>query len=813
MLKKIAFQSARFPKSVMLATLAITLGALFMLGDLKIDANPYPLSRSHPSMVALQKLKSDYTGTLEMALIHLRHPVSVYNADTFRRIEKLTEGLEELTLTDNVDVEVLSGFLPLAREEIRLILADIITDGITRDDDQALTELEDLIADGVEVPAGLPAALEEIQLKLYPIKEVTSLSTVENITSDDDQLIVGEVYKTIPSSPSDWEKLRADIRSNDVFIGVLISEDEQSTGIQAETYIPDIRSDLMYTLDQSIRKLLQDTPGEEQAYLAGFAFMGATFTDSIQKDNARLFPVVVVLVVLALLLTFRTFGGVLLPLAVVIISIIWTMGIMVLVHVPLNMMTTMLPVFLIAIGVADGVHIVSDFKDRLRASGDRLAAVHETMSHMTMPVVMTSLTTAAGFISLSFTDIDVIQKFGIFVATGVMAAMVFSLTFIPAALTFGRRKQPPTNSSGGSGRFRALENSVLNGLVAISDFSIRRNRLILTVSVVMVIASAVGLTRIQTDNDFLTYFPEDRPIVQSSRSLDEHMAGSNIINILVGVPNDREDPFKEPKYLAAVDKLQQFIDHNPIVGKSLSLVDVLKRINLVLHNNDQAFNRLPNEQENLPGGRTVSGRKMVAQYLLLYGNGGGDNLSDNMDADFATMNISTLLNTQNSGEIGNLIREVQQYAAQNFPAGMTVSFAGSAEMAITTNNEIVKTQITSLSISVVVVFLLLLIQFRSLSKGLLAILPLAVTLFVNFGLLGLLGINLNIAIAVISSIVIGIGVDFAIHYLSRLQEETKRGRSQQEVFAATMRASGKAITANAFIVALGFLALLRKSVV
>lgn len=141
---------------------------------------------------------------------------------------------------------------------------------------------------------------------------------------------------------------------------------------------------------------------------------------------------------------------------------------------------------------------------------------------------------------------------------------------------------------------------------------------------------------------------------------------------------------------------------------------------------------------------------------------------------------------------------------------MTVKFAGNAEMAVTTNNEIVDTQLTSLSISVVAVFFLLMLQFRSWSKGVLAILPLAVTVVLNFGVLGLLGIHLNIAIAIaiMSSIVIGIGVDFAIHYMSRLERELKRAKTQADAFANTMRASGKAITANAFIVALGFLALL-----
>ena len=813
MFQKLALFSARYPKSVVLATIAITAGALMMLGDLKIDANPYPLSRSHPSMVALQKLKTDFTGTLEVALIHIRHPETIYNPATFRRIVALTEGLEALTLIGKADEKVLEGFLPGASKAEKELIENILADGISRDDDFAITELDELLEQQGDSPIGdfqkgLVMALEEIRLKLFPIKEVTSLSTVENIAANKDDLTVGQVFKTIPATPAEWERLRASIRSNDAFRKLLVSEDEQSTGIQAETFIPDKRSDLMYTFNEAMVELLKKYPGPEETHIGGFAILSATFNHSIQQDNGRLFPLVVLIVVLTLLITFRTFGGVLLPLAVVIISIIWTLGIMVLVGVPLNMMTTMLPVFLIAIGVADGVHLVSEFKDRLRELGDRAKAVRATMEHMTLPVVMTSLTTAVGFISLAFTDIEMIQKFGIFVAVGVMAAMIFSLTFIPAALSFGRNTPRAARKKRQGGVWSRMDSWTLNALVAVSDFAVRRNRWVLAVAGVLLLVGGYGLTSLRAENDFLTYFSPDRPIVRAARALDQHMAGSNLINILVRAPDGIEDPFKEPKYLAAVDGLQTFLAKNPIVGKTLSLVDVLKRINLVLHDNDPAFNRLPKTEELTVTGRKVSGRQIVAQYLLLYEGSGGENLNDNMDAKFTTMNLSVLLTSQNSIEIGRLIESVETYAAANFPAGMTVKFAGNAEMAVTTNNEIVKTQITSLSISVVVVFFLLMLQFRSFSKGVLAILPLGVTVVLNFGVLGLLGIHLNIAIAVMSSIVIGIGVDFAIHYMSRLERELKRAKSQREAFANTMRASGKAITANAFIVALGFLALL-----
>ena len=165
MFQKPALLLARFLKPVVvLAMIAVSAGALVLLGNPKIDGNPYPLSRSHPSMVALQKLKTDFTGTAEVALIHLRHPETIYNPDTFRRIVALTDGLEALTLIGKADEESLAGFLPTASEAAKGLIHQILADGISRGDDLALLELNDLLEQQRTSQSALAAALDEIRL-------------------------------------------------------------------------------------------------------------------------------------------------------------------------------------------------------------------------------------------------------------------------------------------------------------------------------------------------------------------------------------------------------------------------------------------------------------------------------------------------------------------------------------------------------------------------------------------------------------------------------------------------------------------------
>jgi uncharacterized protein len=800
---------SRWPKTVIAVVLGLTalaIGALIRPG-LGMDPNPYPLNPRHPSMVAYHQLKNEYTGTLETALIHLRHPQTIYNPGTLERVAHLTAGLEQVTLIGPEDTAALQAFLPRLQGSARDTVASILADGITRADDVAITELQSQIEFGGEPAPGLGAALAELRLKLYPVRKVTSLANVEDIVAHGDELVVGKVYQAVPQDAAGLARIRAEVRGNRLFQRLLVSTDERSTGIQVETYLPETRSELMLVLEQRVESLLAQYPGPEETDIAGVPVMSATAVSTMKSDNSRLFPVVILLVLAILALTFRTFQGVLLPMGVVIISVVWTLALMAVLGVKLNIMTTALPVFLITIGVADGIHIISEFRDEYRRLGNRSAAVRNTMRQLALPVVMTSLTTFAGFISLAYTDISDIREFGIFVALGVLMAMVFSLAFIPAVLALGRRAPKAESARRGSRLLRRIDAAAVELLERVGVFAARQARWVLLAFAVAVAVGAYGMTRVVAENDFIRYFRPDMPIVASTKALDQHLAGSNAVNVLVSGPPGVDEPFKDPALLARVEGLQRDLEQMPFVGRTLSLADMLERINLVMHGNDPAFDRLPSDAAGIPG------RNLTAQYLLLYENGGGSNLSDVTDSRFRTLNVRVTLTTRSTVDVQALQRRAQAYAAAHFPPGMTLRLAGSAELMTATNEAIVRGQIFSLGSSFVLILLLLLVEFRSLTKGLLGMVPLSVTAVLNFGAMGLFDIPLNIGTAIVSSIVIGIGVDFAIHYLSRLQAELPFSASLEEALQRTMHASGKAITANAVTVAVGFLALLMSDMI
>ncbi len=213
-MEKIGGFAARFPKTVIALTLAITAGALALLPGMWMDANPYPLNPAHPSMVAYRELKTDFTGTLETGLIHLRHPRTIFNAATMERVARLTGEIEAISLVSASDEESLRGFVSRVPAEQGRLIESILAGGVGASDDFELLELTEWLESHSAAAPGLAEAVEELKLKLNPIKEVTSLANVENITSVGDELVVGRVFETVPKNTEQWEGLRAAVRSN-----------------------------------------------------------------------------------------------------------------------------------------------------------------------------------------------------------------------------------------------------------------------------------------------------------------------------------------------------------------------------------------------------------------------------------------------------------------------------------------------------------------------------------------------------------------------------------------------------------------------
>ncbi len=555
-------------------------------------------------------------------------------------------------------------------------------------------------------------------------------------------------------------------------------------------------------------------------YVAGRA--AATYWSKVMmgRDMGMLSSAALVIVILLLLASFRSGRGVGLPLAVVVSSVVWTLGLMGYIGRPITHSTEVLPILLIAIGVADGIHILKGYYARARGGGDPRTVVADTMADLNRPVILTSITTACGFMALNTSGIDSIMTLGFFTAFGVMVAMVFSLMFIPAVLTLlplpRARGSAAEAGKGEQGRFVALERVAER----YGNFLVRRKRAV-GIGVLLVIAlAAVGATLVPVEMSTISNFPPDHPLRKATEVINRHFGGTT--SLVVVVEGGEPDAIKDPDVLAKMDGLEQHLKADPHVGAVQSITGFIKQMHRVMHGDRPEAYRLPRRTEMETGidyvevdGREVEkevtfevdGKSLVAQYLALYEmSGKPDDFANLVTYDYDTAKMTVFIDSDRATVLNRIVREARAYMAANF-GDLKAELTGMAELLRAVNEMVIRGQGWSILSSLLLVWVVTSLMFRSPVLGLFSTLPLFFSLFLNFGIMGLGGIALNVMTMATSSVAVGVGIDYAIHFVHRYQHERLAGLPFETAVPATMRASGVAIILNALTVAAGFFAL------
>jgi len=819
------------PKKILVSTVLLGMLAVPSLLYIQNDPSPHLLPISHPVRQAMEQLREDYTGTNPGVFIMLEAEDTIFKTSTLGRIQSLTEAIENLRLLTQEDLtalQQLSTKLPgESAEQLRKILPNEI-DGL---DDMFWMEFAEIRESLEEETLWLPAwdaLINNLEVRSAPVVEVLSMANTDDIVGTLEGLDISPLYEETPETPAEINRLRNQVLANELFRNYLYSEDGRHTGIFVELATDEDDSENLYAIYQALERVFEENPGEDLHYIAGFPIIAATLRTVIDRDTKKFFPFVALLAVFFLWLTFRKFIGVAVPMLVVGFSILFTLAIMVIFEVPLNSITSALPVFLISIGVADGIHMFSEYRDNRLEGHPREKAVSLMLEKLALPVTMTSITTAVGFFSLTVSDIIPILTFGIFVAIGTLLAMVLSLVFIPALLMVLPEKETEsavdsattTATSSGVHQENFMDRLFQKFLEGLTSWVLRNAKIILLGAVIISGFSFYGLLQLKVESNLESYFKADAPFVVANKAM-EKMSGSRTINIVIKI-NEEGEPWKNPENLKLVEDFQKFLSAEQRVKRTFSLVDLIKRISYAFNENRTDFNRLPQAVEILESEETfeengqtvkrnvkreVSGRDLVAQYLVLYENSGGDVLSDVIDSEYRNLNLSVNISSNSTTEEEKLLKRIDDYAAQHFPPQFSMTSTGMVPINVATSTEVVSSQILSLSGSLLAVLLMLVLIFRSFYRGVMGMIPLVFTVLFNFGFMGYFGVNLDIGTALVSSIVIGIGVDYSIHYLSRMFSEIAQGATLQDAIARTVRRSGKAITSNAVTVGFGFLAL------
>ncbi len=620
--------------------------------------------------------------------------------------------------------------------------------------------------------------------RLKGVDKVLSLFDLKNIKGENGTMIVDPAVKRIPRSKKSREKLRKEIENNDMVYGVVVSKDFKYAAILVLVK-EDISDDYLI---ESAEKIIKDNPGSEETFLGGNPFIRVRLIQDMQGDMKKLFPFGILIMLIFLFVSFKQLRGVLLPFLVVIMSIIFGMGLIPLLGWKVYMPTVILPVILIAIANNYGIHLVSKYQEDNYPGNNytKEELAKRGLKSLSKPVIVAGITTMAGFFSL-LTHVSVPAKqLGFLSGVSIVFALAASLLFIPAVLSLLPKAKPIVDVNSADMKKKPFLDKALNYF---SNIVIKQPKKLIIGIIAFSVLMGIGTFWLIVDADTLTYYSKDAPIRQTQNLIDKHFGGSKNISIVVA------GDIKDPKVMKDIDRLENKISKMDIVGNTTSIAKVVKQMSRALNDKgDKYYNKIPDS------------KNAIAQYFELYSMSGDPEDFDKLvDFPYKHAQITARINTGSTPKINKFVRDVKEMAKDDknikYIGGYTVIFAQLADL-------IVYGQLTSLFLAMILVAILLMILFKSITAGLISIIPLALSMGILFGMMGYLGIELSLATTMLSSIMIGVGIDYTIHYLWRYREELKGGLSHKEATKKTLLTTGRGIVFNALSVIIGFAALL-----
>lgn len=624
------------------------------------------------------------------------------------------------------------------------------------------------------------------EFRTLALADLMSLSTIKNIRGTADGMEVEQFMQRPVSSTKDIALLKQRLIDNGLYMGSIVSDDGTGTLIvvrPSSEYIGHYHE--IYQLIKNKVDEINARGGEESILITGRPIVEGVFGVYMPQDMQKMQPIILALLALLLFFSFRNIRGVLIPLTVVILSELWMLGTMAAAGIPIYTVTTLLPVLILAIGIADSVHLLTHIRSESGRDTrtDKFTAIIRGMEGMWSPILMTTLTTAVGFLAMLSSELLPMRFFGVFAAVGIVYAFIVTILFIPAIEAVLPHREKPLNKMVFAGYIQWMTRITLS-----------YPQRILASFILLFLLSGIGLSQLNVNSSLISEFRPSDPIRQADITLNKHFAGTNSLDVMID--SGKQDGVLEPAFLAGLAKLQHRVEQEAVVGDSSSIAEMLAEMNKVMHAGKQEY-RVPPDSSAL-----------AAQYLLLYSfSGAPDDFDSFITSDYRQAHIRIQMKNDSSADASKIITLIRANAPQWFPNN-DVEFAGTAYTSTTFSDLIITGQIQSLLLALSMIFLLCLLMFRSLKDAALAMLPVTLAVIVIYGFMGLFGIALEIGTAITGAMALGIGIDFAIHYLYRYRFYSKEKCSHAEVVTACNEDTGRAIAFNALVVIGGFLVLL-----
>ena len=622
----------------------------------------------------------------------------------------------------------------------------------------------------------------------YSIR-VDSISNFQHTEAEEDDLIVRDLVEGAEGlSASEIEKIKTIALNEPLLVQRLISRDGRVTAVNATIQLPG--KDETREVPQVVKAARDMAAQISKAYpaveirLTGMVMMNNAFSEASKGDMQTLVPISFGLMLLILILLLRALSGAFATLLVILFSIVVAMGTGGYIGFPLTPPSAASPTIILTVAIANSVHVLVTFLHEMRHGVEKNAAVIESLRVNLQPVFLASATTAIGFLSMNFSEVPPFQHLGNFVAIGVLASFVFSVTLLPALMTL-----LPV-------RIRHYEQGADTAMMKLGNFVVDKRRPLFWGMGLIIVVLIAFIPRNELNDIFVQYFDKTVTFRQHADYTTENLTGLYVADY--SLPAGESSGISEPEFLQEVAGFAEWYRQQPETLHVNVFTDIMKRLNKNMHADDESWYRLPDE------------RDLAAQFLLLYEMSlpYGLDLNNQINIDKSSTRMTASLKTMSTNELLALEQRAGNWLAENTRLIATADASGPSMMFAHIGKRNIISMLGGTTLALIVISLLLIVALRSVKIGLVSMMPNLVPAAMGFGLWGMLVGEVGLALSVVTTMTLGIVVDDTVHFLSKyLRARRERGYSSPDAVRYAFNTVGRALLTTSIVLVAGFLVL------
>ena len=672
----------------------------------------------------------------------------------------------------------------------------------------------------------LKAFHQELEETVPHLDEVRSLVNVTSMRGEEGELIIEELMEDWPETEEEIAQLRKRVLDNKFYRNFLVSEDGLYTAvmIRSNAFAESIQEEALDAMleggfeeeeqpsgasaSESPEEPLQRLSDEQNTEfvgaikqvaanhrtldfpidLGGSPVMVSDLKQKMFEEMPKFVISSILMIALLLSLLFRRISGVILPLLTVVLSLFSTIGLFSMTGTKLTIISQILPSFLLAVGVGYSVHLLVIFYRHLRDQGNKREAIGYALGHSGLAILITSLTTAGGLLSFSPVKVAPVSDLGIFGAAGVLICVSFTLILLPALLAL------IPFSSDSKKKIPNQKNPADRILKSCGDFAVSRPWFVIAVSLGIALISSIGAAQLRFSHDPIKWLPDGHSLRSANQAINDHMKGS--ANLELVVRREGENAVKDPEFMNRLEEFNQFAESQTykdiLIGKSSSIVDTVKEINQVLNEDQEEYYRVPQDRE------------LIAQELLLFENGGTDDLENLVDTPFSQSRITLKSTWVDANQFVGLLEQLEPKVNQLFGGEISFTLTGLIPMMVKTITLVMEGMMISYLIAGFVITLLMIVLLASLKLGLWSMIPNFLPILVGLGVMGMLGLPLDAMSILVGSIAIGLAVDDTVHFMHNFRRYHLIHGDVRLAVEKTLTSTGRALLLTTIVLSSGF---------